>query len=174
MDDSSSREPDTAPAVRVRPALAEDVPGIWRVHNDSIRELCGERYGPEEIAAWIAFRSPDAYLQALASRALFVAEWQGAIVGFGQLDPARAEIEACYVAPEAVGSGIGSALLARMEDEARDRGHRIVRLNATLNAEKFYARKGYRWLGRATHRVSADVDLPCVRMEKALPPEETE
>jgi hypothetical protein len=55
-----------------------------------------------------------------------------------------------------------------MEDEARRRGHRIIRLNATLNAEKFYARKGYRWLGRATHRVSAEIDLPCVRMEKAL------
>jgi len=170
MDDLSSRKPDARPPIRVRAALAEDVPGIWRVHNDSIRELCGERYGPEEIAAWIAFRPPDAYLRALASRALFVAEWQGAIVGFGQLDPARAEIEACYVAPEAVGSGIGSALLARMEDEARRRGHRIIRLNATLNAEKFYARKGYRWLGRATHRVSAKVDLPCVRMEKSLSP----
>jgi putative acetyltransferase len=170
MDDRSSREPDAPPAVRVRRALAADVPGIWRVHNDSIRELCAERYGPEEIAAWIAFRPPDAYLQALASRALFVAEWQGTIVGFGQLDPARGEIEACYVAPQAVGSGIGSALLARMEDEARRRGHRVVRLNATLNAEKFYARKGYRWLGPAAHRVSADVDLPCVRMEKALSP----
>jgi GNAT superfamily N-acetyltransferase len=168
MDDRSSREPDAPPESRVRPAVAADVPDIWRVHNDSIRELCGQRYGPEEITAWIAFRPPDAYLQALASRALFVAEWQGAIVGFGQLDPARAEIEACYVAPEAVGSGIGSALLARMEDEARRRGHRVVRLNATLNAEKFYVRQGYRWLGRASHRVSADIDLPCVRMEKAL------
>jgi putative acetyltransferase len=168
MDDLSSREPDARPDVRVRAALAGDVPAIWRVHNESIRELCGERYGPEEIAAWIAFRPPDAYLHALASRALFVAELQGAIVGFGQLDPARAEIEACYVAPKAVRSGIGSALLARMEDEARRRGHRIIRLNATLNAEKFYAKKGYLGLGRATHRVSAKVDLPCVRMEKAL------
>jgi GNAT superfamily N-acetyltransferase len=168
MDDSSSREPDASPESRVRPASEADVSAIWRVHTDSIRELCCERYGPEEITAWIAFRPPDAYLKALDSRALFVAEWQGEVVGFGQLDPARGEIEACYVAPEAVGSGIGSALLARMEDEARRRGHRIVRLNATLNAEKFYARQGYRWLGRATHRVSEKVELACVRMEKAL------
>jgi len=168
MDEPSSREPDASPVSRVRPASEADVPAIWRVHTDSIRELCRERYRPEEIAAWIAFRPPDAYVRALASRAMFVAEWQGQVVGFGQLDPARGEIEACYVAPEAVGSGIGSALLARMEDEARLRGHRIVRLNATLNAEKFYARHGYRWLGRATHRVAGNVLLACVRMEKAL------
>lgn len=141
---------------------------IFRVHGDSIRALCRERYGPREIAAWIAFRPREAYRLALASRDLFVAEWQGEIVGFGQLDARRGEIEACYVAPEAVASGIGSALLARMEDEARRRGHTVVRLNATLNAEPFYARMGYRWLGRASHRVAEDVELDCVRMERSL------
>jgi GNAT superfamily N-acetyltransferase len=144
------------------------VDAIFRVHGDSIRALCRERYGPREIAAWIAFRPREAYRLALASRDLFVAEWQGEIVGFGQLDARRGEIEACYVAPEAVASGIGSALLARMEDEARRRGHTVVRLNATLNAEPFYARMGYRWLGRASHRVAEDVELDCVRMERSL------
>ncbi len=168
MDASSSPDPAAQPAMQVRPARESDVDGIWRVHGDSIRELCRERYTPREIEAWIAFRPPEAYRSALASRELFVAEWQGEIVGFGQLDPAKAEIEACYVAPEAVGSGVGSALLSRMEEEARRRGHGVVRLNATLNAESFYARRGYRWLGRATHRVAGDVLLECVRMEKKL------
>jgi GNAT superfamily N-acetyltransferase len=166
MDAESSS--DGRPATVVRPARESDVDAIFRVHADSIRALCRERYGPREIAAWIAFRPREAYRLALASRDLFVAEWQGEIVGFGQLDARRGEIEACYVAPEAVASGIGSALLARMEDEARRRGHTVVRLNATLNAEPFYARMGYRWLGRARHRVAADVELDCVRMEKSL------
>jgi len=166
MDAQSS--PDGRPATVVRPALESDVDAIFRVHGDSIRTLCRDRYGPREIAAWIAFRPREAYRLALASRDLFVAEWQGEIVGFGQLDARRGEIEACYVAPEAVASGIGSALLARMEDEARRRGHTVVRLNATLNAEPFYARMGYRWLGRASHRVAEDVELDCVRMERSL------
>ncbi|HEX9689802.1 MAG TPA: GNAT family N-acetyltransferase [Thermoanaerobaculia bacterium] len=166
MDAQSS--PDRRPATIVRPARESDVDAIFRVHGDSIRALCRERYGPREIAAWIAFRPREAYRLALASRDLFVAEWQGEIVGFGQLDARRGEIEACYVAPEAVASGIGSALLARMEDEARRRGHTVVRLNATLNAEPFYARMGYRWLGRASHRVAEDVELDCVRMERSL------
>lgn len=152
----------------VRPARESDVEAIFRVHGDSIRVLCRERYGEREIEAWIAFRPPEAYRLAFASRELYVAEWQGEIVGFGQLDPRRGEVEACYVAPNAVGSGIGSALLGRMEEEARRRGHSIVHLNATLNAEPFYARMGYRRLGPARHRVSKDVNLECVRMEKAL------
>jgi GNAT superfamily N-acetyltransferase len=152
----------------VRPASESDVDAIFRVHGDSIRTLCRERYGEREIEAWIAFRPPEAYRASFASRKLFVAERQGQIVGFGQLDPRRGEVEACYVAPEAVGSGVGSALLGRLEAEARRHGHAIVRLNATLNAEPFYARMGYRRLGPARHRVSKDVNLDCVRMEKSL------
>lgn len=168
MGDGSSPDATRPAEAIVRPALESDVDQIYRVHGDSIRALCRERYGEREIAAWIAFRPQDSYRTAFASRELFVAEWQGRIVGFGQLDPRRGEIEACYVAPEAVGSGIGAALLGRMEDEARRRGHVFVHLNATLNAEKFYSRMGYRWLGPARHRVAADVELDCVRMEKAL------
>ena len=168
MDSGSPPDAARPAETVVRPARESDVEQIYRVHGDSIRALCSERYGEREIAAWIAFRPQDSYRTAFASRELFVAEWQGQIVGFGQLDPRRGEIEACYVAPEAVGSGIGAALLGRMEDEARRRGHALVHLNATLNAETFYSRMGYRWLGPARHRVAADVELDCVRMEKAL------
>ena len=154
---------------QVRRAGASDVEGIWRVHNESIRVLCQDRYGPREIAAWIAFRPPEAYRAALASRDLFVAEREDEIVGFGQFDPARGEVEACYVSPGAIGRGVGSDLLARMEEQARATGHAVIRLNATLNAEAFYAGLGYRRVGLASHRVGNDVELACIRMEKALP-----
>jgi GNAT superfamily N-acetyltransferase len=157
-----------AASFTVRPAEESDVPEIFRVHGESIRALCRDRYAEREITAWIAFRPPEAYRTAFVSRELFVAERGGRIVGFGQLDPRRGEIEACYVSPDAVRSGIGAALIARMEEEARGRGHAIVHLNATLNAEPFYARMGYRPLGPARHRVAADVNLECVRMNKVL------
>ena len=164
--DSISSDPGRKPLVR--PATEADAEDIFRVHSESILALCSERYGPDEIAAWIAVRSPASYRVALSSRALFVAEWQGEIVGFGQLDPEKGEIEACYVAPAAVGAGVGAELLRRMEAEALRRGISIVRLNSTLNAEGFYTHCGYRWLGKATHRVSGKVDLACIRMEKEL------
>jgi putative acetyltransferase len=159
---------DATFTAQVRPAGVSDVDGIWRVHNESIRVLCRDRYGPREIAAWIAFRPPEAYRAALASRTLLVAEREEEIVGFGQFDPARGEIEACYVSPDAVNRGVGSDLVVRMEEQARATGHAVVRLNATLNAETFYARLGYRRLGPAIHRVGAAVELDCIRMEKTL------
>lgn len=163
-----ARSSDPRPGATVRPATARDAEQIYRVHSDSIRVLCSGRYAPDEIAAWVAVRSPASYRVALASRALYVAERAGEVVGFGQLDPAKAEIEACYVAPASIGTGVGAALLETMEADARRRGHPVVRLNSTLNAEPFYARCGYRRLGTATHRVSGKVDLACIRMEKPL------
>lgn len=171
MENSSFPETEPAPppdGTVVRPAHESDVDAIVRVHGESIRVLCRERYGEREIAAWIAFRPPEAYRSAFASRELFVAERRGEVIGFGQFDPRRGEIEACYVAPDAVGGGVGAALLQRMEAEARRRGHAVVHLNATLNAEPFYERMGYRRLGPARHRVADDVNLECVRMKRVL------
>jgi hypothetical protein len=69
MADSSS--PDTresAAPFLVRSARDGDVDAIFRVHSDSIRGLCSGRYGAREIEAWIAFRPPEAYRAAFASR----------------------------------------------------------------------------------------------------------
>ena len=168
MDAESSPRYRRRAVATVRAATPRDAEAIWQVHTDSIRVLCRERYGSVEIAAWIAVRDPESYRLAMRSRELFVAERERAIVGFGQLDSRRGEVEACYVAPDAVGSGVGSALLARMEEVARQLGHASLRLNSTLNAEPFYASRGYRRLGSAIHRVSPKVELACVRMEKTF------
>ena len=50
------------------------------------------------------------------------------------------------VSPRSQGRGIGRALLARLEDIARDRGGRFVRLNSSMSrtaAHQFYEHIGY-------------------------------
>lgn len=48
------------------------------------------------------------------------------------------------VRKEARSTGIGSKLLQVLMEQARARGDRVVKLNAQLQAEAFYARHGYR------------------------------
>ncbi len=99
---------------------------------------------------------------------MFVAERDGEVVGFSQFDPAKGEVEALYVLPEAAGTGVGRALLSRAEEEAGTLGIERLLLSSTLNAEPFYTRLGYRPLGRAKHAISEAVALDCLRMEKLL------
>lgn len=66
----------------------------------------------------------------------------GAVVGTGRLLP-DGHIGRMAVARSARGSGIGSALLVALMDEARRRGHEYAVLSAQTHAIDFYARHGY-------------------------------
>jgi len=164
----SSQEIASGALTTVRRADETDREAIWKVHTRSIRELCGNFYQPHEIAAWIGFRTPNSYLDVIRGQFVFVAEREGEVVGFSQLDPSKGEVEALYILPEAAGTGIGRALLSRTEEEARKEGIERLRLSSTLNAESFYTRLGYRPLGRAKHAINEAVTLDCIRMEKLL------
>ena len=152
----------------IRVAVEGDADAVWRVHTQSIRALCAGWYTDQEIAVWTGRLIADAYRRAIRAHVMVVAERDGAVVGFGELDLERREVVAVYVVPEATGAGIGSALLAHLERTARGHGCRHLTLCASLNAEAFYARRGWRTGTREKHRLTPEVAVDCVRMDKAL------
>ena len=78
---------------------------------------------------------------------------------------------AVYVLPEAEGKGVGSILLAAVERAAALRGLTHLTLKATLNAEPFYSRRGWHALGHRTHKITEQIALTAVAMEKTIAPE---
>lgn len=155
-------------AVSIRPATDGDRPGICAAHVRGIRETCSRSYSPDQVSAWTSLLSPDSYTVALHERVMLVATDGAMVVGFGQLNPATAEIDAVYVLPERQGQGIGQLLLAELEDRARRRGIGTLELSATLNAATFYERAGYARRHPAVHRLPTGVELECIRMRKEL------
>jgi GNAT superfamily N-acetyltransferase len=87
---------------------------------------------------------------ALATRAGFVAEADGRLVGFtaGHLTTrfgCQGELQWLFVAPERRGSGVAGLLLARLAEWFADHGAARVCVNvepANLRARRFYARCG--------------------------------
>lgn len=154
--------------MKIRRADPADRDAIWKVHVESVRVLCAGWYSSEQITVWTERLLPDSYRQAFERCEMVVAERNAEIVGFGQLDLGRAEVEAVYVMPTAVGDGVGTALLVHLEAIARERGLRVLGLCASLNAEAFYAHRGYRARGREKHPLTAVMAVDCIRMEKAL------
>jgi GNAT superfamily N-acetyltransferase/protein-L-isoaspartate O-methyltransferase len=156
------------PRAALRRAVDADRPALCRVHIRAIRETCSSAYTPEQIGAWTALLSPDSYAAVVRDRFMVVAATPLGVTGFGQLDVERGVVEAVYVLPDAQGDGIGRALLAALEHEARAAGLRELRLFATLNAVPFYERAGYVAESRTTHALPGGTDLPCLRMSKRL------
>jgi GNAT superfamily N-acetyltransferase len=128
--------------LEIRRARDTDRDAIWRVHVHSIRALCTGWYGEAEIGVWVGRLTPEVYRGAILNRVVLVAEQDGEIVGFGQLDLDRAEIEAVYVVPDTARQGVGSRLLRSLGEVARQRGLARLHLCASLNAQVLYGARG--------------------------------
>lgn len=147
---------------RVRHGHPEDAPRLHEIHTNATRTLCAPYYEASVIAGWLEGRTPAMYVPLLERGALFVAESDAGVFGFGEAAPGS--VLAVYVDPHAIGRGIGTALLSFAIEVARRDHQGAIRLEATLNARSFYESRGF----HETHRTSVrrnHVDIPVVAME---------
>ena len=154
----------------VRRAREEDSEGVWRVHVRAVRGIANSYYMPEEIEAWASPRKPEHYIESIRNKEFYVAEEGGAVIGFGTLNHIENEIEAVYVSPEVVRRGVGSTILRRLEERARDLGLKSLKMDASLNAVSFYRSAGYESQKVMKHRLASGVEIGCVLMTKELSP----
>ncbi len=110
---------------------------------------------------------PDVYDR--AGGVFLIAEWEGTFVGMGALrrvDERTAEIKRMRVQPMYQGRGIGTALLRRLEENARAKGYRRLILDTSTRQQAalhLYAKHGYR-----EYRRGGLGGLETVWMEKDL------
>ena len=154
----------------IRKAQQEDKEPIWRVHVKAIRETCVSHYSQEVIRIWAERLQPEKYAEAIRSNEFFVAEENGAVIGFGELDQASGEIQGLYVSPDVASRGVGQKLLRALEERARAYGLQSLHLTSSLNAVSFYERAGFKSLEMMTKTLSPGVERASVRMLKELLP----
>jgi GNAT superfamily N-acetyltransferase len=154
--------------VTIRLAADADLPALWPIRTDAIRQGCADYYSPELVSAWASVRMPDGFVEALRGCTFLVAQIDGRIQAFGFLDSRMREVEGIFVAPLVHRQGIGSRLMRALEERANQGASRTLRLNASLNAERFYLSHGFSPLARTVWKHPSGFSLPCVLMEKML------
>lgn len=119
----------------------------------SVHCLAGDCYSAEQLAAW-APRDYDraAWAERLTRNRPWVAERDGVIVGYADLQ-ADGYIDQFFVAAEAAGRGVGTALMQRILEQAAAQRIRRLHSNVSLAAEGFFRRHGF--LVEAVQRVTA-------------------
>lgn len=130
--------------LRIEPARADQAKAISDL---ALRSKGYWGYDDEFLSA---VREELTYAPAdCASGEIFVAYLDRDVVGFGRLsgDRAEGELDALFVDPPWIGTGVGGALLTHALDRARGRGMSRLRLDADPRAESFYARFGARRIG---------------------------
>lgn len=134
----------------VRLAAPDDVPAVFALRHEVF--VVGQGV-PEELER--------DELDAVSSHALALVD--GQVVGTGRLLP-DGTIGRMAVASSARRSGIGAAVLARLEERAVESGLASVELHAQVHARGFYERAGYVAFGE----VYLEAGIEHVSMRKAL------
>jgi L-amino acid N-acyltransferase YncA len=156
----------------IRPAHRGDAAAIMRVHREAIFAKAAGHYAEQTLAAWGREVTAErvARMQDEIANPEFrvlVAEAGGEVIGFAVAVPARNQLRALYVKPNAVGR-VGSALLRELETLAFQTAE-FLSCDASLNAAEFYRAHGYTEQGVAEHVLSSGAVIPCIRMKKRRP-----
>lgn len=154
-------------AVVVRSYRAGDASATLELFTLAISVTAAGPYSDEQVRAWLGEPpSLSEWDQARGAVRTFVAELDGRVVGFTDLDD-TGYVDRLFVHPEAGRRGVATALLSRIVHEARRAGLDALRTHASLVAEPVFSRSGFDVVARETvHR--GDVALDRFEMRRQL------
>jgi putative acetyltransferase len=157
----------TLPKPALRPFLAADTPVLAAIFTAAIEELTGEDYSEAQQEAWAsAANDEEQFGKRLAGGLTLIATQQGSPVGFASLKGAD-HIDMLYVHPGAVGQGVASMLCEALEKIAGSRGAKSLTVDASDNAQAFFAKRGY--VGKQRNTVTVNGEwLANTTMQKVL------
>jgi putative acetyltransferase len=132
----------TLPKPALRPFLPADVPVLAAIFAASIEELTGDDYSEAQQEAWMAAAEDEEFGKRLASDLTLIATLEGSPVGFASLRGTD-HIRMLYVHPAVSGQGIATMLVDALEKLAGGRGATSLSVDASDNAQAFFAKRGY-------------------------------
>jgi putative acetyltransferase len=154
----------------IRPCRVTDAPELAALYHRAVREGAARHYDLEQRAAWSpAPPSGEEWRRRLVEAQTVVAERAERLLGFMTLDATTGWIDFAYVAPEAMGQGVAETLYAVLEGRARAAGLTRLEIGASLLAERFFARRGWRVVERRAVALNGQ-HLPNAIMSKDLGP----
>jgi GNAT superfamily N-acetyltransferase/8-oxo-dGTP pyrophosphatase MutT (NUDIX family) len=150
--------------LKLRAARAYDAPALTKIMHDA-KAAWG--YPEDLMRQWREHW--QIIPEMITDHKLIVAEDAGHAIAFSGLKqntPRSVTLEYLYVSPSAQKKGIGTLLLQRSEDRARQIGCDKVTLRCEVNAGVFYERRQYKTVGQEPSKMAPGRFMPL--MEKTL------
>jgi N-acetylglutamate synthase-like GNAT family acetyltransferase len=147
------------PVIQLRQATPNDAPAACDLLRRAIEDGCAPDHGgnPDVLAAWLGNKTPanvQTWFSSPANHAV-LAEHDGVLAGLALLNQAG-KLALCYVRPDLVRGGVGRALLAAIEAQARQWNISKIHMHSPASATAFFERHGY---------VNAGKDKACFGLE---------
>ena len=148
--------------IEIRKAVPLDGAAACALLRRSIEQGCAldHRGHPEILDNWLANKNADnvaAWFASPTNHAI-VAERDGQLLGLALLTRAG-KLALCYVEPDALRIGVGRALLAAVEEQARAWNIGKLHLHSPASTASFFERHGY---------ANAGLEKSCFGLECSL------
>jgi N-acetylglutamate synthase-like GNAT family acetyltransferase len=141
--------------MNVHPASLRDLAEMNRI---AVEAKAHWGYSSDQLARW----APDLSTtpETIASWPTVVAETDGCLAGFAQIDPTVSpwELVSLWVKPEFIRQGIGTSLLRHMQSVASDSGMPEIHIDSDPNALLFYKACGATEVGTVAAQIEAHQD----------------
>jgi putative acetyltransferase len=148
--------------IEIRQAVSTDAPAACELLRRSIAEGCAPDHvgQPGILDAWLGNKTAQnvATWFTTPTNYAIIAERDGQMLGMALLTQAG-KVALCYVLPEAIRTGVGRALLARLEEQARAWDISKLHLQSPASSAAFFERHGYTNAGKEKACFGLECDL---------------
>lgn len=150
--------------VQLRPYREGDCPALAALFTDTVHTVNAADYTPAQLDAWAPAAGPDLqdWDQRFKDHITLVAELEGRLAGFADLDPAAGYLDRLYVGSKFQRQGVAAALCDALEQAA---AARPLFTHASRTARPFFEHRGYRVV-QARQVLCRGVSLENFHMEK--------
>ncbi|MFH1420366.1 MAG: GNAT family N-acetyltransferase [Candidatus Aenigmatarchaeota archaeon] len=107
-----------------------------------LREVNSKDYHKKVITNLCKFFTPSQIIKNSKNRTIFVAIENDKLVGTASLKGDK--VFTVFVNSDMHGKGIGSKLMDKIEDLAKKKGYKTIKVPASLTAFEFYKKRGYK------------------------------
>lgn len=129
--------------MKIRKATEKDVSEISRLIRTTLKKINYKDYPKEVINFLIEKNFPANIRRRLKEREVFCLINNGKILGTINFEGDK--IGGLYIKSSEIGKGIGTKLMNFIENYAKKKGLKKVRLYPTKTAYKFYINRGYKF-----------------------------
>ena len=129
--------------MKIRRFSNGDEISLFSVFLSSVHTLASHYYTQEQIDAWAPTDiDPEQWANHMKELRPFVVEVDGEIAGYADLQP-NGYIDHFFVSGTYPRQGVGTLLMNRIHEEARQRGIGELTSNVSKAAEAFFLRHGF-------------------------------
>ena len=152
--------------IAVRPFRPDDIPALFELFHGTVHRVNSRDYTSEQLRAWSPGEMNAARWATLADRYAVVAECEGRVAGFADLEP-DGHIDRFFTHADFQGRGVGAVMMAAVLSEAGRRDVPRLFAEVSVTARPFFERHGFVVLAEQ-QVVVRGVALTNYRMERRL------